>query len=806
MEKFTDFILKKRNLFLGLLAIFAVASIHLATFVEVNTDMTQYLPEDSTVRAGLEVMEQEFGEVNANSLHIMFEGLEDTDILTVYEELSELSGVSHVAFDINSEAHVLDGFTLYTIILEPGMIGDEEYAFVQTILDMFSDFTIQLSGDVSGIGIPLDMMLIIIPTVIILALIFFIMCRSWFEPIIFFINIGIAILINMGTNVIFGSISEASDMIAGVLQVALSMDYAIIFLNRYRREKELLRIEGTNDIRLAMKNTILNSFSTISGIAFTTIIGMLMLVFMSFTIGADMGFVIAKSVFISLICIFGVMPALILYFDKWIEKTKKPALSLKMDAIGHFSYKVRYLIATFFVILFAGAFVVQNNIEITYSDVDFDPIHQAFDLDNPFVLLYENADEVHIGEFIDALEGKERIIDIYAYVKTTGQSLTEFEIANVLEIDELLVGLVFRNYLSSTPLVLSLGEFLQFLQDDATHLPMVSDIVSPDDLVGLAELPAILGLEIMEQLVTVEELAELLQLDVQMISQLLYLYDFIHGERLMEQMTPLQFIDYLLTDFAQMPMFEPLFTAEVLATLEEARFEILEATNMFVSTYFSRMIIHTTFDFESEETFAFIDDTTEVLNQLLAGDFYLLGESLMPHELSQTFPSEHRFISLLTTFTFFIVAAISFKSISVSTLLAIVIQASVFIAMGVSYFLDTNLNFLDVIIVQAILKSRVIDYGILYIANYIEARRTHDVKLAIRTALNHSIDTILTSGLIIILVTFVSGIVFMGVNVPIAQILFLIAQGCLIGVLLSIFILPALIAVFDRFVIKARDH
>lgn len=801
MEKFADFILKKRSLLFGLLTVFAGINIYLATFVNVNADMTEYLPADSEVRAGLDIMRQEFEADRVAELHLMFEGLEAADQSAIYEELSELSGISHIVFDENSEAHVLDGFTLYTLILDSELDSSEEHALVQTILDTFSDFSPQVGGNAYGVGSPLNMVLIIVPTVIILILIFFIMCHSWFEPIIYFLSIGIAILINTGTNVIFGTISEGSSMLAGVLQVALSMDYAIIFLNRYRREKEGLAAEGINDHHLAMKKAILNSFNTISGIAFTTIIGMLMLLFMSFTIGTDMGLVIAKSVFISLICVFGVLPALVLRFDTWIEKTKKPALSLKMDGVGQLSYKVKHLIATFFVILFAGAFFVQDNVEVAYSQVSFDPIRQVFDLDHPFVLLYENDDEAGIEAFIELLEENERIVGIYTHALLE-QPLSEAEIAHATGLDEVLVGLVFRNYFSSEVPTVTLGGFLQFLQDDVMDLSMASDLLPTDEMSGLADLPSALGPEMMGQTFTSMELAGFLPLDPLMIDQLLYVHDVIHGETLTEAMTPLQFTDYLLADFSQMPLFEPMFTEDVLTLLEEARVELTGASSRFVSPNFSRIIINTTFAVESEETFAFIDEVRASLDELLTGEFHLVSESGMPHELSQTFPREHRFISLLTSFSFFVVAAITFKSISVALLLAIVIQASVFIAMSVGYFLDTDFHFLDVIVVQAILKSRVIDYGILYIANYIEARQIHDVKQAVKAALNHSIDTILTSGMIIVLVTFVSGLAFVEVNFPIAQILFLIAQGCLIGILLSIFVLPALIALCDRFVIK----
>ena len=802
MEKFASFILKKRNLLFSALVLFAVVCAYLMTLVVVNIDMTEYLPADSNVRAGLDVMEAEFGDRNTAALYVMFEGLSAGEKVNVYEQLAEISNVVEVMFDAASEAHVLDAFTLYTLTLEQGLTNDEEHALVTMILDVFSDYVVEMSGDIYGVDIDLNMHLIIIPTVIILTIILFAMCHSWFEPVIFFVNIGIAILINMGTNIMFDSISDITQMIAGLLQVALSMDYAIIFLNRYRQEKAMMALD---DHMLAMKNTIINSFNTLSGIAFTTIVGMLMLVFMSFTLGSDLGFVIAKGVFISLICVFGVMPALILLFDKWIDKTAKPALSLKMGAVGRFSYKARYVVAACFAILFVGAFVLQNNLEITYSEVDYDPVHQVFDLDNTFVVLYENADETNISMFIHDLEGQENIIDIHAYETMLAVGLTEAEMAEALEISEVLVGLVFRNYLLEEPPAVLLGSFMQFLEFQAVHNPMFAGMINfeemgepithytPQHAPNLVALPY-----------TNEQLATLFQLEESVVDQLLYFYHLSYGEPLTETMTLSAFLDYLVTDFSQISMFESFFDLETLTALSAANAEMTEAVGLFVSNNFSRMMINTTFEFESGETFAFIDQMRSELDEVLTGEFHILGTSAMPQEMRQTFPGEYRFITILTTIAFFVVAALAFRSIAVSAILAIAIQAAVFITMGVTYFQDGGIMFLPLIIAQVLLKSRVIDYGILYTANYVEARREHGVKDAIVAALNHSIDTILTSGLIIVLVSFVVGILFMGVNVAISEILLLIAQGCFIGVMLSIFVLPSLVAVFDRFVVKAK--
>ena len=861
MGKFADFILRKRNKLFGGLVIFTVISLFLATLVEVNFDMTEYLPEGSNLKTGLAVMEEEFGDLETlGTLHIMFEGLSEEEMSDIYAQLSNISEeVIYVAFDIASESHVIDEFALYTLTLERGMSSEDEYAFVEMLVDEFDDFTFHLSGDIDGILPLVDMMLITIPTVIILIIIFFIMCRSWFEPIIFFINIGIAILINTGTNELFNHISGPSDMIAGVLQVALSMDYAIIFLNRYRREKALLVAEGINDIQLAMRNTIINSFSAVSGIAFTTILGMLMLVFMSFTIGADIGLVIAKSVFISLICVFGVMPALILHFDAVIERTSKPALSLKMRAVGKFSHKARYLITVLFIILFAGAFMAQNYIEITYSELEFDPIHQTFEIDNDFVILHENADAERLEYLVADLIEHADVLSVDSYLRHFGNSFTDREMVshlaeNGLEVDELLISLVYRNYFLEELPTLSLDEFLVFLQQ-LTEVPMLAEMLPLEELEELFMLQAMLeesmllqmegmppygygqqpqidpttglpiaggippGMEEHEELIDLlmnpelmamplqaEELAEILGMETVMIEQSLHLYDVIHSSSMSDEMLLSQFIDYILESFATIPLFEPMFTEDLIVMLTESRVGIELMTNVLVSENFSRMLITTTLPIETEETFAFIGELYDLLRENLEGEFYLLGESMMPYELSETFPDESRFITLLTTLAFFLVVTLSFKSMSVAMLLAIVIQGSVFIAMAATVFLEVNLSFLDVVIVQAILKSRVIDYGILYISNYIEARRTHDIKEAIATALNHSMDTILTSGLIIVLVTLVCGFVFMGISTSIAQILFLVAQGCFIGVLLSVFVLPSLIAVVDRFIVKKKKR
>jgi len=725
MEKISTFILEKRRMLLWLFIILTGVSLYASTLVEINTDLTAYLPTDSNLRIGLETMYDEFGDDLPETVHVMFSDLTDTQ--DIYDRLQTIGQVDDVTFIPGSDHHQRDEFSLFTLTLKTPLTIAEEEAVVDAIEAEFADYSFVFNGGIEGIDefSDDDFVLILLATIVISAVILLVMCRSWVEPILILVNIGVAVVFNMGTNVIFEYISDKTELIAIVLQVALSLDYAIIFLNRYYREKEHLK----NDAVLAMKNTIRHSFSTISGIAFTTVVAMLMMVFMSFTLGADIGFVIAKGVLLSLVCVFGIMPALILKFDMLIQKTRKPVPLFNMTKIGSFAFKARYGILIFFLMLSGLAFMIYGRLEIQYAEEAFhNPIHQTFYLENGFVVLYENGDEALISTFIDSFEENVHVLGIDAYWTTLNRNMTAEEIAVELDFDVEMIELIFQHY------------FIEATPEEATLLPR-------------------------------------------------------------------DFIRYVLDEFSQLSSFQPLFTDEIVYELEMIYDSIADMSGMFVAANYSRLLIRTRLDVESEETFEFIRQLKAELEIVLAGGFYIISESMLSFEMSQSFPSEFSFISVLTAIAFFVVAVFVFKSISVSALLVAVIQSAVFIAMAVLVLQTdgTGVGFLSLIIAQVLLKSRVIDYGILYASNYIEARKNHEAKQAIITALENSIETIVTSGLIITLIMLVSGLIFLPTNQSIAEIFLVVAQGCFIGILLSVFVLPSLIAVFDRFVSKARS-
>jgi predicted RND superfamily exporter protein len=151
----------------------------------------------------------------------------------------------------------------------------------------------------------------------------FMMTKAYIEPLFILISIAIAILINMGSNIIFESVSEMTFSIAAVLQLVLSIDYSIILIHRFEQEHKLLE---QRDAVQAMKNAIVSAFSSIASSSITTIVGLLVLLMMSFKIGTDIGLVLSKGVFLSLICVFTVMPTIIVWGHDLLFKTNKQYL------------------------------------------------------------------------------------------------------------------------------------------------------------------------------------------------------------------------------------------------------------------------------------------------------------------------------------------------------------------------------------------------------------------------------------------------------------------------------------------------
>ena len=223
-----------------------------------------------------------------------------------------------------------------------------------------------------------------------------------------------------------------------------------------------------------------------------------------------------------------------------------------------------------------------------------------------------------------------------------------------------------------------------------------------------------------------------------------------------------------------------------------------EAKALLVGENYSRMILNTTYPEESEETFNFIKDIKETLNY---EEIYVIGNSPMALEMSESFQSELSLITILTMLFIFIVVAFTFKSFIIPIVLVLLIQCAVYVTMGILSLMGGSVYFIALLIVQSILMGATIDYAILYTSYYLESRKSLDRKKALINAYNKSIHTILTSASILIIVTLIVGSFASAIAAKICKTL---SEGTLCATLLILIVLPAVLSAFDKFIVKNK--
>ncbi len=493
MKKAAAFLVEKRKLLLCLFLALAAVSVPLAARVRINYDLTQYLPADSRMKQGMRLMEQEFGPSASSSLRVMFRDLSEEEEQEVYAWLSALPQVSSLMWE-PGEAFRRDGCTLYEITAEYDSHSPEAAALFSAVHQKYDSRGVVTAGTVHESNVPLLPLHMVVLAVGLVMLILLMMCHSWFEPVVFLANIGIAVLINLGTNVVFPSISEYTNSIVGIMQLVLSMDYSIILLNRYTQEKE-----KNPDLPSAMKAAIAAAFPAVTGSSLTTFAGLLCLAFMRFGLGADMGFTLAKSVITSLICIFTVLPALILLSDPLIVKTRKKALHIPMGGYSRFAVRARAGFAALFLLLFAGAFFLKDHTEILYMLQTNNPVDAVFEERHSLVLLYEKKDAGRIAEALAPFEADAKVTGITGYYNTLGKAYRAEEIAALFGdeamADPALIRMVYRLYGTQNGIAgevaLTPAELISFLQNSVMRSPLFSAMIHDEirqQIAGAGEL------------------------------------------------------------------------------------------------------------------------------------------------------------------------------------------------------------------------------------------------------------------------------------------------------------------------------
>lgn len=543
MKKITDFIVKQRNIILVIFVALAGLSIFSMQQVNINHDMTKYLPESSEVKAGLEVMTEEFGEADESSLTVMLADLSDEERISNRDYLAGIEQVKEVAYD-DSDKYNRDNYTRYILTIDAPADSEIATKVYDEVEEHYKEADLTLGGEVAEQNHEVLPIWIVAMAVGCALVILIVMSESYVEPFLFLTTILIAVLLNKGTNIIFPSVSNITDSITAILQLALSMDYSIMLMNRYQQEKPNV----PNKVE-AMKRALFNAFKSISSSSITTIVGMLALVFMSFTIGQDMGLVLAKGVLFSLIAIFTCLPGLILLFDRVIEKTKKKSPSVSLKKVGNVAYQARYLGLGLFVLAFGVSYVLQGGLGILYTDSEGDKIAEVFGNENQMAVLYDNNDEEKIAEHCRGIDG-DRVEQVLCYGNTIGLKLTAEKLPVKMEelgvetkIDDYLLKIIYYHYYRNGETGrVSLQEFVRFVEEEIYAHEKFGEKVDAGMRANLTKLKNFASIQAVTQPRSGTELAGILEVSPETVDDLLVYYN---SGRVNESLTAQELVWFL---------------------------------------------------------------------------------------------------------------------------------------------------------------------------------------------------------------------------------------------------------------------
>lgn len=371
-------IVRHREKIMKIFLMLAVICAFCIPFIKVNYDLTAYLPDDMESKKAINIMEEEFG--YPGTARIMIENVTPYEAQLYQEMLENVDGVDMVSWigsDIYMSGEFIDiaGQTDYykdnCAVMDVTFTEGDTSELTGAALDEIS----AILGEKGHYGGPavenkslqetLNVQIAII-TAIAIVLIFLILCAttdSWAEPFLFLIVMGVAIVINMGSNILRGEISFISNSVAAVLQLAISIDYSIFLLHTFMREKE-----KEPDKEKAMANAIRHAAVSVLSSGMTTFVGFMALFFMHFMIGQDLGFVLGKSIISSIVTVLLFMPALILRFDALIARTQHKIIMPSFKRTSAAVFKLRYVVVVFIAIVFLPTYLMQNSNVNTYGN------------------------------------------------------------------------------------------------------------------------------------------------------------------------------------------------------------------------------------------------------------------------------------------------------------------------------------------------------------------------------------------------------------------------------------------------------
>ena len=740
MVKVATFIVDKRNLFFLIFGIAIIFSLVSSSWVKVENALSAYLPDSTETSKGLSRMENEF--VTYGSAKIMVTNITYETACEISDMIEDMDSVVMLTFDDTSE-HYNNFSALYDVTFNYPETDDRALEALSELEDKLSGYDIYVSttmGDASAEQIESEMSVITVLVAIIVVTVLLLTSQTWAEVPVLLLTFVASMLITNGTNFIMGTISFVSNSVTVVLQLALSIDYAIIFCNRYKEEHERLPIREADIVALS------KAIPEIASSSLTTIGGLVAMMFMRFGIGRDMALCLIRAIFLSLLSVFLLMPGLLMLFGKLMDKTRHKSFIPKIPFVGKFAYKTRFVMPVIFVALIVVAYLISSKCPYVYG---------YSKIDTPI-----QSDSQLVDEMIDESFGTSNMV---ALTVPAGSYDKEAKLIADLEACE------------------EVDSCMGLANTEAMDGYMLADKLTIREFSELLELDyEVAELLYMAYAVNDENYAKLVNglsnYSVPLIDMIMFLYDEVEE-------------GYVTLD------------DDLMDTLENAHTLMKVAKDQLQGENYSRILVYLNLPEEGDETFAFLDRMHDMAGVYYPEDEVLIpGESMSQYDLYKTFQVDNTVVNVVSILAVLVVLLFTFKSAGMPVLLILVIQGAIWINFSFPALQNKPLFFMSYLIVSSIQMGANIDYAIVISGRYMELKDKMSKEQAIIETMNFAFPTIVTSGTMLAIAGILIG--QMSSDGAICGIGQCLGRGTIISIIIVMFALPQILLLGEKVIEK----
>lgn len=757
LKKIPEGIVKLKWVFLVLFVALSIFGAVMIPHTKINYDLTGYLPANCDSSTALELLKKEFDD--KGMAYVMVKDVTPEKAGEIKTRLEKVEGVATVTYV--ESMNYKNNSALYTVTLKDYDSTAGAFDAVKDVIDALSDEKAYLSGQsafsyYTKLETEQSIMKLGIAIVVIILLVMLFTSKTYFELIVLILVFGAAMAINMGTNFLFvNGISYIANLVALVLQLALSLDYSIILLHRYMEERD-----NGEDAKTATVTALTKGLPEILSSSLTTVAGLAALMLMTLSIGAEIGLSLAKGIVISMATVIFFMPALLVIFDKPIQKTRHKSFVPNVTKPARAIVKARKVIVPAFLLIAILAGVAQGFNKYSFN----------YNSGSLIVAPKKVIEETGFGT-----------LNSLVVVVPKGDAEKERQLVKYVESFDLID--------KSQTTALATINVYSFIDADSSETLYLTDEVSKKDIGNLIDkIPSDAGVNPLIIKPIIES----------------WFDDYVKNylpEGTKPSKAKVRLIDLL--DFAVREKFDAISRfigddPEKLAYLEQVK-QISFAKANLESENYSRITFNINGGVED-------DDVFELVKTLKSGvsDFYeeryITGESVVCYEMSEYFMKDNLMVCLFTDLFILVILLITFRNISLPIILILAIQGGIFINFAIPFLSKTSISFIGYLIISAIQMGATIDYAIVLTNRYRGIRKDFTDRYdAMAAATNAVFPTILTSGVILTATGFVMSMLSSGV---VAQLGLLLGVGTLTSIIIVLFVLPSLLLVTEKVVDK----